>query len=170
MCDSSNRAGTRIRGVLSAITGAAMVGLCACTPIYFGPTGYTAANPDWGNPYGYSDKRIDDDEWSIVGKGNAKTSQERIAEIALLRAAHLTLDQGGTRFLVVNDKSEIQSGSQVVWVPLAPGLIVPVGSMPTREPISVLLIRIPPSGYSAPPGALDASEVIARLSPRLGQE
>lgn len=148
----------------TSITFAAALGLCACAPAYLRPTGYVKTNPDWGTPYGYSVKRIGDDESSVVVKGNPETSKERVAEIALLRAARLTQEQGKTHFLIVQRKTEAMGAHETLTLPLAAGIWIPVATTPTLEPIAILLIRILPIQSSYPPEAIAAAEVIARLS------
>src|SRR5208282_5614330 len=62
------------------------------------PTGYVAARGSWAT-YGYSDGAEGGDDYSILVKANAATSDEQVAQLVLLRAAHLTLEKGGKRFI-----------------------------------------------------------------------
>jgi hypothetical protein len=68
------------------------VGGCAMRP-----TGYVAAKGSYST-YGYSDSAEGGDDYSVLVKANSATSDERVAQLVLLRAAHLTLEKGGNRF------------------------------------------------------------------------
>jgi len=131
-----------------------------------GPTGYTKRDA-WNPHYGYSDKRIDNDEFSIVVRGNPLTSKERIAQIALLRAAHVTQEEGRTHFYILKQKTEVLDTEKLISIQVFLGGIfvpVPVKTKASEEPTAILLIRILPIQSSYPSGALSASEIIDRLS------
>lgn len=118
--------------------------------------------------YGYNDKRIDEDEFSVVVRGNPVTSKERVAEIALLRAAYITQEQGKTHFLIEKQNTELMGTEELVSLPLGGLLVwVPVGSKATKEPTAILLIRILATQSQYPSDALDAAEVMKRLSKQL---
>jgi hypothetical protein len=96
----------RAVGALRVLVGStiilSIVGLAGCAR----PTGYVKANSLFSSTaYGYSDKRINGDEFSIVVLGNSRTSEARVAEIALLRAAHLTKEDGRTHFVIMKQKA-----------------------------------------------------------------
>ena len=135
-----------------------------------GPTGYTKKDA-WNPQYGYSDKRIDNDEFSIVVTGNPITSKEHVAQIALLRAAHLTSEEGRTHFSILKQKVEVLEAEKLITYPLVFGGVivpVPVKTKTSEEPTAILLIRILPIQAEYPSDALAASEVIGRLSKSLG--
>ncbi len=139
-----------------------ILGLMACA----GPTGYTKADPLWTTKYGYSDKRIEDDEFSIVVTGNPLTSKERVAEIALLRGAHLTKEAGRTHFVILKQKTEIleSASAQLIALPIGGLLVwVPVGEKTTKEPTAIIWIHLLPFQTAYPPDALDANAVIEQL-------
>src|SRR3954468_15118408 len=69
-----------------------------------GPTPY-APPQNWNPDYGYRDKQIGDLQFTVTAGGNAQTSAERVAEIALLRAAHLTIERG-KRFFVIEKQND----------------------------------------------------------------
>jgi hypothetical protein len=151
-------------GVLLILT------LAACGTLHVGPTDYTKANPLWTTKYGYNDKRIGDDEFSIVATGNPVTSKERVAQIALLRAARLTQEEGRTHFVIVKQKTETMGAVELISLPLGGrGLLVwvPVDSKATEEPTAILVIRLLPLQSSYPPDALDSAEVSKRLAKQL---
>lgn len=136
---------------------------CAAAPL----TEYKKSNPVWGSPYGYSDKQIGPDELSITVRGSPKTSKDTVAEIALLRAAHMTKDSGRTHFLKIGGGVTELAVSQMISIPIpVPAIVfVPVAETPTKEPIAVLAIRMLEKGSSPSKDAIDAQEVIEKLSP-----
>ena len=140
--------------------------LAACV----GPTGYKAKGV-WSPTYGYSDKKIADDEYSVAATGNWKTSKARAAEISLLRAAHLTLEQGRTHFLIVKQKAEVLEAIDTIFLPVPMGgllLAVPVASRSSGEPTAVLIIKLMSNeSASSSPDALEAAAVIQQLAQRL---
>jgi hypothetical protein len=144
--------------------------LAGCATGADGPTRYVKADSPQGAGYGYRDKYIGDDEFSIVAEGNRFTSRERAAQIALLRAARVTEARGRTHFVVLNRKSATFQAYQPQMVPLYLGgvmIYIPVGERARAEPIAVLLIRVLPAQSSYPPDAVEAAEAIARLKGRI---
>jgi len=142
--------------------------LAGCTPQYGKPTAYVESNPGWGSPYGYKVKELDKNEFSVFVTGNPKTSRERVAEIALLRAAELTREQKKTHFLIIKQVSEMSSTHQPVYLPLGGLLVwVPTSETPSSEPVALILIRILPPAGPYPPEAIEAQSVIERLADKL---
>ena len=142
-----------------------ILGLVGCAR----PTGYTKAS-SWTTGYGYRDKRINGDEFSIVVVGNPSTSEARVAEIALLRAARLTKEEGRTHFVIIKQKAETAGRAVVISIPLFVGGVlasVPVGEKTTEEPMAILLIRLLPLQAAYPPDALNAAEVIEQIAKHL---
>lgn len=158
---------------ITSLCGAALITVvvgCAAPQ----PTGYEplSLNGFLPNPYGYCDKHVGDDEYTVVVHGNSLTSLERAARIALLRAAKLTIEQNRSHFLVMKRISEIMSTPHSNTVTMfLPGVIpfsLPVGELsPTREPDVVLLIRLLPADDSLDPDAINAAETIKNLEPEL---
>jgi hypothetical protein len=64
------------------------------------PTPYRAAGT--GNGYGYSEQLIDRTRFRVSFRSNAVTPRETVENNALLRAAELTLAQGGDYFVVAS--------------------------------------------------------------------
>ena len=134
------------------------------------PTAYVKADPLWGTGYGYSEKRMAADEFSVVAAGNRSTVGRRVAEIALLRAARLTKEEGRTHFVIIKEKTEALESVKVISFPLMIGSIavpVIVRERTVKEPLAVLLIRLLPLLPAYPADALDADEVIEVLAARL---
>ena len=142
--------------------------LLSCGPQYGGTTDYVKANPNWTSPYGYSDKQIGNDEFSVVATGNPDTPKQRVAEIALLRAAHLTREKGRSHFIILKQKNQVMGAVESASLPLG-GLFVwiPVGTVPTEESTAILLIRLLPVQDSYPVEAILADEVIKSLAEKL---
>ena len=158
-----------IKGLNGSILMLIIAGLAGCAE----PTGYTKASSSFltaTRGYGYSDKRINGDEFSIVVLGNPSTSRTRAAEIALLRAARLTKEEGRTHFIIIRQKEETTESAETISVPLFLGgvfVMVPVGEKTSREPMAILLIRLLPSQAVPSPDALNASTVIEQIARRL---
>ncbi len=158
-----------VKGLTGSIIILTIFGFLGCAH----PTGYTKASSSFltgAKGYGYSDKRINDDEFSIVVLGNPSTSKAHAAEIALLRAAHLTKEQGRTHFVIIKQKAQTTETAVPISFPLLVGGVlvpVPVGEKTNREPMAILLIRILPPQSAYPPDALNAAEVIEQLARHL---
>ena len=156
--------------LLSASALLLLLSVAACSQIHGGPTGYKQIDPIWGSAYGYRDKQIGTDEFSVFAVGNPKSDAARVAEIALLRAAHLTLEHDRNHFVVVKQKAKAVSQDELISVPVVlPGIFlpVPVASKPTEERVAILIVRLLPRGQAVPPHGLDASTIVTHLSPRL---
>ncbi len=158
-----------IKGLIGSIIILIILGLVGCAR----PTGYTKSASSFltgAKGYGYSDKRINGDEFSIVVLGNPSTSKARVAEIALLRAAHLTKEQGRTHFVIIKQKTQTTEKAVPISIPLYVGGVlvpVPVGEKTDKEPMAILLIRLLPLQPAYPPDALNAAEVIDNLAKQL---
>ncbi len=154
-----------IKGLIGSIIILTILGLVGCAQ----PTGYTKASSSTTG-YGYRDKRINGDEFSIVVLGNPSTSEARVAEIALLRAARLTKEESRTHFVIIKQKAETAGRAMTISIPLFVGGVfasVPVGERATEEPMAILLIRLLPLQAAYPPDALNAAEVIEQIAKHL---
>jgi hypothetical protein len=153
------------QSVGALVAGAAL--LAALSGCGAQPTGYER-RPSGLGVYGYSDQRVGDDEYTVVAHGDHLTSRERVARIALLRAAHLTIAEGRSRFAVLTQKSELVNlrYSQSILIFAAGNFLpIPVHEAQTQEPDAVLLIRLLPTGATHGAGAIDAAEVVKSLEP-----
>ena len=149
------------------LVAALIAALTGCATPKVGPTGYTKADDPRGASYGYRDKDIGDDEFSIVATENRLTTKERVAEIALLRAARITEEHGRTHFVILKQKAEPLQNNQTESVTVLIGgtfMWIPVGQHTTIEPMTVLLIRLLPSKAEYPQDAVDATKVIQQLA------
>jgi hypothetical protein len=154
------------KGLVGCIIILIILGLAGCAP-----TGYKkASSSPFLTDYGYKDKRINGDEFSIVVLGNKFTSKARAAEIALLRAARLTKEEGKTHFVIIKQKAQTTERAVPISFPLLVGGVlvpVPVGEKTDKEPMVILLIRPLPPQPAYPPDALNAAEVIEQLAKHL---
>jgi len=166
------RVGEPARVAFAACVLVLLVG-CANRPPE-GPTGYVSMGSSAGAGYGYMDKSLGDDEFSVVVAGNRYTTPERVGEIALLRAARIAQEQGRSHFVVLNRKAGTYTmhQSQTIAVPVVQAGIprylayLPVGENTRREPTVTVLIRLLPLQGANPPDAVDAGGVIERLKKR----
>lgn len=83
------------------LVAAVLVGGCALTSA----TAYQPAGSDGG----YTELQLAPDMFRVAFQGNPYTSQERVADMALLRAADLALARGATYFVVINQLRESRS-------------------------------------------------------------
>ena len=141
------------------------------SPLFSGcaaATGYQRIEPVWNPTYGYRDRQIAGDEYSVAAIGNAQTTPLRVAELALLRAARLAREQGRTRLVVMQQKVEALRGTATVSLVLPLGGLlvpVPVTSRTQDEPAAALIIRLLADDAEGPPDALDAARIIEVLGP-----
>ena len=114
---------------------------------------------------GYTDQIVGENEHSIVAVGNTITTKERTAQLALLRAARLTLEQGHQRFVIIHGTSTRQRIGTAHMVAI-PGIVVPivVSLRNPGRPTAILIIRLM-SDDEAPPDAFDAKTIEAALAP-----
>ena len=117
---------------------------------------------------GYSDLQLNADTFKISVEGNGYTSKDRASNLAMLRAADLTIEHGGSRFVVVEGGTESNyagSTSGTAQVIGRTAFFTP--GAPIFKPSSDLVIRIvrPPDPAFA--GALDASLIATQLRPIL---
>ncbi len=60
---------------------------------------------------GYSDTKIQDDIFRVEFAGNAYVSRGKVEDFALLRCAEVTLENGYKYFVILDAKSETQTGA-----------------------------------------------------------
>ncbi len=155
-----------IKAPIGSIILLMILGLLGCA----GPTGYSKASSSFltgTKGYGYSDKRINGGEFSIVVLGNPSTSKARAAEIALLRAARLTKEEGRTHFVIIKQKTVTAENAVMMSIPLFIGGVfvpVPVGERTDKEPMAILVIRVLSPQPPYPPDALNAAQVIEQMA------
>lgn len=80
----------------------ALLAACASPSVY--------APADSARDLGYREVRIENNRWRVSFTGGSDLPSPRVADLALRRAAELTLDNGYTWFRVVNDSRD-QRGS-----------------------------------------------------------
>ncbi len=131
------------------------------------PTGYRVQENFFGGARtdGYTDQIVGENEHSIVAVGNIRTTKERAAQLALLRAARLTLEQGHQRFVIIHGTSTLQRIGTAHTIAIS-GIVVPivVRLNSNGRPTAILIIRLM-SDDEAPPDALGAKAIEAALAP-----
>ena len=55
---------------------------------------------------GYDEVQLSENSYQISFRGNGYTSRQRAEDFALLRAAELTLENGFTHFMIINEASD----------------------------------------------------------------
>jgi len=131
------------------------------------PTSYVAAKGSYST-YGYSDSAEGGDDYSILVKANPATSDERVVQLVLLRAAHLTLEKGGNRFVVIHSQNLTAPSERLNGIPMAGGLVIPVSVGTDENKLAALVIHVlRPYATAAEPEAIDAQRVVTELSARL---
>ena len=75
--------------------------LAACTT----PTAYAPLQTPSGS--GFSETKIQDDRWRVTFRGGSDAGRERVADLTLLRAAQLTLQQGYDWFRITQRYGQI---------------------------------------------------------------
>ncbi|GAA4363652.1 CC0125/CC1285 family lipoprotein [Kangiella marina] len=88
---------------LVCISACLMLAGCASTTTY--------APAETPKDYGYYSTKLGDDRYRISFNGNTSTSQNTVKDYALLRAAELTLQEGGSWFQVVDRGSDKETRS-----------------------------------------------------------
>jgi hypothetical protein len=131
------------------------------------PTGYVEARGSFEAPYGFSVSAMGSDEYSILVRANSLTTADRAAEIALLRAANLTIEKGGTQFKIIHSEGLSYPYDHINSVVFR-GAYVPVSISSSEDKVAALVIHILlPESTSAAADAINAREVIASLSAKL---
>lgn len=140
--------------------------ISACAPSDIAPpTRYERADLKWGKQFGYRDQKISSNEYSVIVKGNPNTDAQSVADLALLRAAHITQDNGAEYFVVKDAKVSVLGSDETVSAPLL-GLFIwsPVGRRATEEPQAVLLFEIVRNDREDKKQYIEAKSVIRKLS------
>ena len=154
---------------------ALLIGLVALSSCATMPTVYAPAN---GSDRGFSDQRIEADRFRVRFGSGSDMSLEETEDMALRRAAELTLDHGADWFLVVsrdhagNDRDPVRLGGSVghsVGSRRYSGTSVGLGltfdaSAGEKEATLEILIR---SGTMPDdPNAYDARDVLSHMAGR----
>lgn len=104
---------------------------------------------------GWTDSQISENTFKISFKGNASTKQERVEELALLRAADLTLNNGYKYFILMSDKGSTKMSYSVIGNNI----------YEDAEHTAVILIKM--TNYNTE-SALDAASVKRNISAKYG--
>lgn len=79
---------------------------CALAAACAKPTTYSPASPDKPNAQGYADTLVEPGRYRVTFTGNSVTTRDQVETALLLRAAEITLEQGGTWFRAVSEETE----------------------------------------------------------------
>ena len=141
--------------------------LAACQTPYQEPgfTGGVTAAPITNNVY------------RISARGNAYTSATTIQDYVLLKAAEMTLQAGGTHFLIMGNTDATSRSIQQTSGTMQTNVIgntayttyTPGYSYDVVKPGEDLIIHVitVPSGRKPPPGSFPAQEVFDNINPRV---
>ncbi len=143
-----------------------------------------------GQVTGYTDRELSPGRWRVTFTGNAVTPRETVEDYLLLRAAEVTLANGGTHFIF--DSRDTAAQTRVYADPLGPGGYGyggfgggfwggywgfrprwgydPFGpplmiSTTTRYQAFAEIVVLPPGGEKSENRAVDARAVLANLRP-----
>ena len=148
--------------ILTLICIATLTILSACTK----PTGYLEREIYWGNKYGYSEKKISDDEFAIIAEGNKYSSAEHVAKLALYHAAHVTIENKKEFFQIIQETNKDLASHEVISIPIGiPAVFIPVTETSTNEVTSILIIRITGKEQTSTFKNINALQVINELKP-----
>jgi hypothetical protein len=113
------------------------------------PTGYVDAASVHHAPYGYRFTALGGDDYSVFVRANVATARDRVAKIALLRAAHLTLEQGGDRFALIHADGMSYRYTTLNSVVVG-GALLPVGTAAGENELAALVVHIYRPGDALP--------------------
>jgi hypothetical protein len=116
--------------------------------------------------------QITSDTYRVSARGNGYTDPVQIQEYTLLKAAELTLQNGGTHFLIVGSNDASTTGTIVSPGYANSSLIgnsvyttyTPASAATFIKPGEDAMIRIVPAGT---PGAINAQEIVQYVGPRV---
>ncbi len=150
----------------------AFIALAACSS---GPTRYIPALDS--DDVGYREQRLETERYRVSFRGNADLKGPQVEDMAMRRAAELTVQSGYTWFHVVSRNTELASGT---YTPSGPtvgvggstgsfgsGLGVGLGfnfGGDSRQYQSTLEILMGNGAKPADPNAYDAQQVLARAT------
>lgn len=141
------------------------------------PTGYVKRDGFWGSGYGFSDKKIEDNEFAIIAKGNGYSTCERVAKLALYHAAHVTIKNGKNYFEILQKSEKALPNHELILIPIPipipngfMNISVPVGEESTNEVTAILIIRLAEQAQPSSSIYINAEQVINELKPIFGKK
>lgn len=130
--------------------------------------GCATAYQPMGFSGGYTELQLSQDTYRVTVSGNGYTSTNRAEEIALLRAAELTLEKGFERFAVVGGGvSQEYAGTTPVYANRIGNSVFVTGGDEVRKPNGTITVRFIPKTDPAFASAMDARLISAQLKPKL---
>jgi len=117
---------------------------------------------------GYSEVRLNSETVQISVSGNGYTSTERARNIALLRAADLTIESGFKRFVILGGQvGQVYAGTTPVVVNRIGNTMYASGGDAIQMPSGTLTVRFVSPKDPAFSSAFDANLIRAQLLPEL---
>lgn len=157
-----------------ALAAAALGALAACAGT---PTPYAPAGSDG---FGFREQRVESDRYIVTFSGNKSTSPDAVADLALRRAADLTLTQGYDWFEIVSRNDAVDqsggrgtsvgvgvggvSGSRGSSIGTSVGVSIPLGGGYSSASSTSLEIRMGSGERPERPSVYDAREVSQNLA------
>lgn len=137
-------------------------------------TGYVKRDDNWGFQYGYSDKKISDDEYAIIFKGNRYSAPNYVAKLALYHAANVTIRNGKNYFHILKKNDANLTTHQVTTIPIpiagAGILFLPVAETSVNETTSILIIQLCEDQGETQSECINAEKIINELRPIIEKE
>jgi len=124
-----------------------------------------------GGNVGVNAKRLTTDTYSISAQGNAFTSSSKIEESVRLKAAEVTLANGGTHFIITRTNETAHNTAK--RGPITPSEVSQLESVIESEKTSTqggsgsdtqIKVFTVADGKTPPPGALNAKDTIKLIS------
>jgi hypothetical protein len=142
--------------IYALLASASLLGGCATS---YQPKSFTG---------GFSEVRLNAETVQISVAGNGYTSTERARNIAVLRAADLTLEAGFSRFIVVGGQvGQEYAGSSPVVVNRVGNTLIATGGDAIQKPSGSMTVRFVGPKDPIFPSAFDAEMIRAQLLPQL---
>lgn len=133
------------------------------------PTGYAVRENYWDGKYGCNDKKISEDEFAIISKGNKLSTPDHVAKLALYHAANVTLKNGKSSFHILKKDSANLPNHQITVIPIpilgAPILFLPVAENTVNETTSILIIKLCLKSTAINTECISADKIIKELKP-----
>lgn len=143
------------------------LGLSACATKY-GEMGLTG---------GVKAEQVTSDVWRVIARGNGYTESSRVQDFVLLKSAELTLEQGGTHFVIAGSQDQASVGvvttpgtatvnriGNTAFVTSTPGYSETV--VKPGQDAYVRVVKVA-AGQQPPPGAFNAAEIDKIVGGRL---
>ncbi|HEV2554939.1 MAG TPA: hypothetical protein VGV17_14375 [Bosea sp. (in: a-proteobacteria)] len=140
-------------------------------------TGCATKYGEMGFSGGVRAEQVTSDIWRVIARGNGYTQSSRVQDFVLLKSAELTLEQGGTHFVIAGSQDQASVGvvttpgtatvnriGNTAFVTSTPGYSETV--VKPGQDAYVRVIKVA-AGQQPPPGAFNAAEIDKIVGGRL---